>query len=100
MRVAYRITGSVADAGDAGLRWADPGREEMRDDRARLTTVVGRLCLDRLRSAAARRERFVGPWLPEPFVTETDALSGHHRNPCHAVLLCSVTRMTGQPPVS
>jgi RNA polymerase sigma-70 factor, ECF subfamily len=73
--VGYRITGSLADAEDAvqesWLRLAglDPAaRAAVRDLRAWLTTVVGRICLDRLRSAAARRERYVGPWLPEPLV--------------------------------
>jgi RNA polymerase sigma-70 factor, ECF subfamily len=76
LRVAYRITGSLADAEDAvqeaWLRWArltDAQRAELRDERAWLATVVGRVGLDRLRSAAARRERYVGPWLPEPLVT-------------------------------
>ena len=75
-RVGYRITGSAADAEDAvqeaWLRFAalgDADRAAIRDERAWLTTVVGRLCLDRLRSAASRRERYVGPWLPEPLVT-------------------------------
>jgi RNA polymerase sigma factor (sigma-70 family) len=79
VRVGYRITGSVADAEDAvqeaWLRLAgvdESTRTEIRDDRAWLTTVVGRLCLDRLRSAAARRERYVGPWLPEPLLTTGD----------------------------
>jgi RNA polymerase sigma-70 factor (ECF subfamily) len=79
VRVGYRITGSVADAEDAvqeaWLRLAglsDTARAEIRDERAWLTTVVGRLCLDRLRSAAARRERYVGPWLPEPLLTTGD----------------------------
>jgi RNA polymerase sigma-70 factor, ECF subfamily len=80
LRVGYRITGSVADAEDAvqeaWLRIAGldaAARAEIRDERAWLTTVVGRLCLDRLRSAAARRERYVGPWLPEPLLTSGDA---------------------------
>jgi RNA polymerase sigma-70 factor (ECF subfamily) len=80
VRVGYRITGSVADAEDAvqeaWLRLAgldEAARAEIRDERAWLTTVVGRLCLDRLRSAAARRERYVGPWLPEPLLTTGDA---------------------------
>ncbi|OLT17742.1 RNA polymerase sigma factor SigJ [Pseudonocardia sp. CNS-139] len=79
-RVGYRITGSLADAEDAvqeaWLRLAALGpdaRAAVRDERAWLTTVVGRLCLDRLRSAAVRRERHVGPWLPEPLVTSPDA---------------------------
>lgn len=70
--VAYRITGSLADAEDvvqqAWLRLAD-NREQLRDTRAWLTTVVARLGLDRLRSAVVRRERYVGPWLPEPILT-------------------------------
>ncbi len=79
LRVGYRITGSFADAEDAvqeaWLRWHsldDDARAGLRDERAWLATVVGRVCLDRLRSAAARRERYVGPWLPEPLVTTPD----------------------------
>ncbi|GAA4676910.1 sigma-70 family RNA polymerase sigma factor SigJ [Pseudonocardia yuanmonensis] len=72
LRVGYRITGSLADAEDAvqeaWLRWTDHAAG-VRDPRAWLTTVVGRICLDRLTSAAARRETYVGPWLPEPLVT-------------------------------
>ena len=78
-RVGYRITGRIADAEDAvqeaWLRLAaldEDARAAIRDERAWLTTVVGRLCLDRLRSAAARREQYVGPWLPEPLVTTPD----------------------------
>jgi len=75
LRVGYRITGSLADAEDAvqeaWLRWNARGAE-VRDERAWLTTVVGRVCLDRLRSAAVRRERYVGPWLPEPLITTAD----------------------------
>ncbi|MER5268106.1 sigma-70 family RNA polymerase sigma factor [Actinosynnema sp. NPDC002837] len=74
--VAYRLTGSVADAEDAvqeaWLRLTGLSREaraDIRDLRGWLTTVVGRICLDRLRSAAVRRERYVGQWLPEPLVT-------------------------------
>ncbi|OZM74327.1 RNA polymerase sigma factor SigJ [Amycolatopsis antarctica] len=74
--VAYRLTGSVADAEDAvqesWLRLAalEPERRaEIREPRAWLTTVVGHLCLDRLRSAAVRRESYVGQWLPEPIVS-------------------------------
>jgi RNA polymerase sigma-70 factor, ECF subfamily len=80
VRVGYRITGSLADAEDAVQEaWLrlhgldDEGRAAIRDERAWLTTVVGRLCLDRLRSAAARREKYVGPWLPEPLVTTNEA---------------------------
>jgi len=74
--VAYRITGTLADAEDATQEaWLRLSRldasqvDEIRDLRAWLTTVVSRIGLDRLRSAAVRRERYVGPWLPEPIVT-------------------------------
>src|ERR1700729_4525229 len=74
MSVAYRLTGTVADAEDivqeAWLRWNLAGaRGPIADLRAWLTTVVSRLGLDRLRSAAHRRETYTGNWLPEPVVT-------------------------------
>lgn len=76
MSVAYRLTGTVADAEDivqdAWLRWhrQDPEKgTQIADLRAWLTTVVSRLGLDRLRSAAHRRETYTGNWLPEPVVT-------------------------------
>ena len=74
MSVAYRLTGTVADAEDivqeAWLRWNSAGaRDPIADLRAWLTTVVSRLGLDRLRSAAHRRETYTGNWLPEPVVT-------------------------------
>ncbi len=75
LAVAYRLTGTVADAEDvvqdAWLRW-DSTSEPINDLRAWLTTVVSRLGLDRLRSAAKRRESYVGEWLPEPVVTGFD----------------------------
>ncbi|MDD4868675.1 MAG: RNA polymerase sigma factor SigJ, partial [Mycobacterium sp.] len=81
MAVAYRLTGSVADAEDivqdAWLRW-DARDREIADPRAWLSTVVSRLALDKLRSAAHRRETYTGNWLPEPVVTscaESDPLS-------------------------
>lgn len=68
--VAYRLLGSVADSEDvlqdAYLRWADQAGRSIDNPAAFLTTVVSRLALDRLRSARAARERYVGPWLPEP----------------------------------
>jgi len=74
--VAYRLTSTIADAEDAvqeaWLRLSgldEDRRAAIQDLRGWLTTVVGRICLDRLRSAVARRERYVGPWLPEPIVT-------------------------------
>jgi len=78
LAVAYRLTGTFADAEDAvqdaWLRWNGLGEQRagIADLRAWLTTVVSRLGLDRLRSAAHRRETYYGEWLPEPVVTALD----------------------------
>jgi RNA polymerase sigma-70 factor (ECF subfamily) len=72
LNVAYRLTGSVADAEDAVQEaWIrlDRSTTEIVNLQAWLTTTVSRICLDRLTSAAARRETYVGQWLPEPIVT-------------------------------
>jgi RNA polymerase sigma-70 factor (ECF subfamily) len=81
--VAYRLTGTLADAEDAvqesWLRLAalsEAKRAEILDLRAWLTTVAGRICLDRLRSATVRRERYIGEWLPEPIVTPLGTSAG------------------------
>ena len=75
MAVAYRLTGTVADAEDivqeAWLRWNSQDTA-IGDLRAWLTTVASRLALDKLRSAAHRREAYTGTWLPEPVVTGLD----------------------------
>jgi RNA polymerase sigma-70 factor, ECF subfamily len=74
--VAYRILGQLGDAEDvvqeAWLRWAASDRAEVREPRAYLLRVVSRLAIDRLRRETARRETYVGPWLPEPLLTEPD----------------------------
>lgn len=74
VRHAYRMLGSYGDAEDvvqdAYLRWQSAlERTEIGDDAALLRTIVTRLSLDRLRSPRARREVYVGPWLPEPVVS-------------------------------
>lgn len=74
--VAYRILGSVVDAEDvvqeAWLRWSRSDGTAVRDPRAFLVRVTTRHAIDRLRRLKARRESYVGPWLPEPMVTEHD----------------------------
>lgn len=77
--IAYRMLGSVMEAEDvvqeAFLRWERADGPEVRSPRAYLSAVATRLCLDQLRSARARREEYVDPWLPEPLPTgaESDA---------------------------
>jgi RNA polymerase sigma-70 factor (ECF subfamily) len=74
--VAYRMLGSVSEAEDVvqdtWLRWRATSPDEVRSPRGFLTTVATRLAIDRLRSAQRRREEYVGPWLPEPLVTDDD----------------------------
>jgi RNA polymerase sigma-70 factor (ECF subfamily) len=71
--VAYRVLGSVADAEDvvqeAWLRWHRVDTTDVADPRSFLVQVTSRLALDRLRRAKARRETYIGPWLPEPLPT-------------------------------
>lgn len=70
--VAYRMLGSLAEAEDivqdAFLRWTQTDRATVEHPRAFLARIVSRLCLDRMKSAASRREQYVGTWLPEPVV--------------------------------
>ena len=73
---AYRVVGSVSDAEDvvqeAWLRWTGVDHDEVRDTRAYLIRITTRLALNRLREQKARREQYVGPWLPEPLATDDD----------------------------
>ncbi len=71
--VAYRVLGSITDAEDAvqeaWLRWSGVDHSRIDDPRAFLVRVTTRLAIDRLRRVKARRESYVGPWLPEPILT-------------------------------
>lgn len=81
--IAYRMLGSATDAEDiaqeAFVRYTAVTRRDGEDvvhsPKALLTTITTRLCLDELKSARTRRERYVGPWLPEPVLTEDFTLS-------------------------
>ena len=70
--IAYRMLGSASDAEDvlqdAWLRYRGE-RSTIRSPKAFATTIVTRLCLDRLKSARTTREEYIGPWLPEPVLT-------------------------------
>jgi len=71
--IAYRMLGSASDAEDvlqdAWLRYRGADQSDIRSPKAFAMTIVTRLCLDRLKSARAARETYVGPWLPEPVLT-------------------------------
>ncbi|MGC3971663.1 MAG: sigma-70 family RNA polymerase sigma factor [Pirellulales bacterium] len=71
-RLAYRMLGSQADADDvlqeAYLRWSRVDRANVDSPRAYLSSIVTRLSIDRRRLVEARKETYVGPWLPEPIV--------------------------------
>ena len=77
--LAYRMLGTATDAEDvlqeAHLRFSEHGAQVQHPKRW-LEQVVTRLCLDQLKSARARREQYVGPWLPEPLQTESATLQG------------------------
>lgn len=74
--LAYRMTGSWSDAEDvvqdAWLRWQAVTHDDIESPRAFLSQTVTRLCLDLFKSARARREEYVGTWLPEPLPTAWD----------------------------
>ena len=81
--LAYRLLGSLTEAEDAVqetyARWYAMSRQQqdaIRSPGGWLTTVASRICLDELGSARAKRERYVGPWLPEPLPEHTASLSG------------------------
>ncbi|TDU79324.1 RNA polymerase sigma-70 factor [Streptomyces sp. KS 21] len=100
--IAYRMLGSAAEAEDtvqdAWLRWSSAGREDIEHPGAWLAKVVTRLCLNRLTSARARREEYVGPWLPEPVLTGDGTLgpleSAEQRDSVSMALLVLLEQLT------
>jgi RNA polymerase sigma factor (sigma-70 family) len=83
INLAYRLLGSLAEAEDAVqetyARWyalSGPQQNAIASPGAWLTTVASRICLDMLRSARARRERYVGEWVPEPLPEQAEWISG------------------------
>ena len=93
--IAYRMLGTASDAEDvvqdAWMRYSAAEPADLRSLKAWLTTVVSRLCLDRLKSARATREEYVGPWLPEPMLTSgndgPDAIVQRHESVTLAFLV-------------
>jgi RNA polymerase sigma-70 factor (ECF subfamily) len=72
--IAYRMLGTVTDAEDmvqeTFLRWQQTTAATVKSAKTYLSTIITRLCIDHLRSARVRREQYVGPWLPEPILTQ------------------------------
>lgn len=73
--IAYRMLGTVMEAEDilqeAFLRWQQVPQDEVEMPKSYLASIVTRLSIDHLRSAQYRREEYIGPWLPEPLVTDS-----------------------------
>src|SRR3984957_8364218 len=71
-RLAYRMLGSLADVDDvlqeAYLRWTRDKRASVHSPRADLFSIVTRLCIDQRQAVDARKQTYIGPWLPEPVV--------------------------------
>ena len=100
INLAYRLLGSLAEAEDAVqetyARWYAMSREQqdaIESPGAWLTTVASRICLTQLGSARARRESYVGEWLPEPLPERTEWISGRPGG-------TPPTRPTGSPSMS
>jgi RNA polymerase sigma-70 factor, ECF subfamily len=74
--IAYRMLGTVADAEDmvqeTFLRWQQTPQANVQSAKNYLAATITRLCIDQLRSARVRREQYIGPWLPEPLLTQQD----------------------------
>ena len=99
--LAYRMLGSLADAQDvvqdAFLRWHEAVRQDLASPRAWLARIVTRLCLDALKSARARRETYVGPWLPDPIIERLEAsepLSPDDRLDAPVALMLALERLS------
>lgn len=101
--IGYRMLGSAADAEDlvqdAYVRFASSDRDAVRDAKAFLVTVLTRLALDKLKSAQAQREQYVGIWMPEPVFTsrEGDAYARVTREQqIERALLAALERLSPQ----
>src|SRR5438477_9894683 len=74
--IAYRMLGSATEAEDVVqetyLRYRSVPPETIVSHKAFLSTIVTRLCINHLQTARAQRETYIGPWLPEPVLTEVD----------------------------
>lgn len=91
--IAYRMLGTVSDAEDivqeTWIRWQNTDRRDIREPAAFLATVATRLSINATQTARARRETYIGPWLPEPVNTDADPALGAERGEAleYAILL-------------
>ncbi|GGM12272.1 RNA polymerase sigma factor SigJ [Dactylosporangium sucinum] len=96
--LAYRLLGSVHDAEDvlqeAYLRWSRADRSGVAEPRRYLTRVVARLAVDLLRSRQARREEYIGTWLPEPVSTEPSPFGAVDTSDLSIAVLHLLERLT------
>jgi len=98
--IAYRMLGSRTEAEDivqeTWLRWQNYDHSTVLDPAAFLATTTTRLCLNTLQSARARRETYIGPWLPEPVDTSADPQLGAVRG--EALELATLMLLERLPP--
>ncbi|MEU4096801.1 sigma-70 family RNA polymerase sigma factor [Streptomyces sp. NPDC026673] len=99
--IAYRVLGSAADAEDVvrevWLRWQRTDRSAVLNPSAHLASTATRLAIDTARSAHANRRSYIGPWLPEPIDTGTDAEAGSREAETESLelaLLLALERLT------
>ncbi len=101
--IAYRMLSSAAEAEDivqeTYLRWREVPEEEVRSPRSYLSAVVTRLSINRLRSARARREQYVGPWLPEPLLSEWSEDAGGSTEPDESLSIAFLVLLESLNPV-
>lgn len=102
-RLAYRMLGSLADADDvvqeAYLRWIRHDETNIESPRAYLSAIVTRLCIDHRRQIDARKETYVGPWLPEPIVESPQEVGPANLERSESVSLALLTVLESLSPV-
>jgi RNA polymerase sigma-70 factor (ECF subfamily) len=103
--IAYRMLGSASEAEDivqeAFLRFHRESERgtEIEAPKAYLSAVTTRLCIDHLRSARVRRERYVGTWLPEPVITDDDADVASHAETADSLSMAFLVLLESLTPV-
>ena len=102
--IAYRMLGSVSEAEDVvqeallRVHQALDGGERIASPRAFVATVTTRLAINELRSARARRERYVGEWLPEPIITDGDDDPAQHAETADSLSLAMLVLLESLSP--